>query len=68
MTLLKDQQLSEKYGIPLPTLRTWRSRRSDGPPFLRLGRSIYYDGDDVEKWLRSRRVRCTAQKPGSVNA
>jgi hypothetical protein len=34
------------------TIRAWRAR-GEGPPWVRIGRLIYYPNDGIEKWLRS---------------
>lgn len=34
------------------TARLWRKRRY-GPPYVRIGREIYYPVDDAQRWLRS---------------
>jgi len=43
------RKLSEMYGIPLYTLRTWSSYRYI--PCLKLGKKIYVKIDEFEKWL-----------------
>ena len=32
----------------------------DGPPFMKLGRTVVYDTDDLDAWLASRRRRSTS--------
>lgn len=39
---INDRELSEQSGIPLPTLRIDR-QKDRRIPFIRIGRSIYYD-------------------------
>lgn len=31
-----------------------------GPPFLKIGRLVRYDPDDLEAWLKSKRRRSTS--------
>ena len=38
----------------METVITWRYRKI-GPPFLRVGRYVRYDLDEVRDWLVSRR-------------
>ena len=38
-------------GVPERTLEGWRLTRS-GPPWLKLGRHVRYDRDDVLAWAR----------------
>jgi len=35
----------------------------DGPPFIRLGRSIVYDTRDLDTWLAGRRATSTSDRP-----
>jgi len=41
----------------------WNKLRvyGDGPPFLKVGRRVVYDMDDVEQWLELRRRRSTSE-------
>lgn len=58
--LIRDRELAERLGIPLPTIRADRygERRL---PFTRLGRSILYDFDEVVESLKQYRVGGTQQ-------
>jgi excisionase family DNA binding protein len=42
-------------GVPEATLRQWRWR-GEGPPYIKVGGRVQYDKDDLDKWMRSRRV------------
>jgi predicted DNA-binding transcriptional regulator AlpA len=35
----------------------------DGPPFVRLGRTIVYDTRDLDAWLTARRATSTSDCP-----
>jgi len=37
------------------TLAVWRCRRF-GPPFIRVGRRIFYDPRDVSRWLEDNKM------------
>jgi predicted DNA-binding transcriptional regulator AlpA len=37
----------------------------DGPPFIKLGRSVVYDTRDLDAWLAERRLNSTSQERGS---
>jgi hypothetical protein len=51
----------EKYfGIPKSTLASWRSQ-GNGPAFCRNGRLILYSRKDVEAFVKTYRVRTSAQ-------
>ena len=41
-------------GVPERTLEGWRLTKS-GPPWLKLGRHVKYDRDDVLAWAREQR-------------
>ena len=49
--LLKPQELAEILNMKPLTLEVWRSLRK-GPPWLKLGRKVFYDRKAVEEWVR----------------
>jgi predicted DNA-binding transcriptional regulator AlpA len=55
--LLSTRQAAKLLSLSAGTLRFWRSIGFDGPPFLRIGRSVRYDENDLRVWVKSRRVR-----------
>jgi hypothetical protein len=54
-----EQGASEITGIPTATLQTKRVRGS-GPPFVKVGRSVRYEVDDLVEWMRQLRGTSTA--------
>jgi predicted DNA-binding transcriptional regulator AlpA len=51
---LTTKQVSDKIGVPVPTLRWWR-HSGFGPKSFALGqRKVAYLERDVEQWLESR--------------
>lgn len=48
--MIDTRTLSEYLNIAEPTVRRWR-REGKGPAFLRLGGSIRYRPEEVEKWI-----------------
>lgn len=38
------------------TLAAWTSR-GEGPPYIKVGRSVRYRKSDIEAWLESRTIR-----------
>ena len=53
---LTEDELSAELGIPVPTLRTWRSRRV-GPPFVKIGpRTVRYSRRGVKDYCDGRTV------------
>lgn len=49
-TLVSPQQLAEYLGIPLKSVRNWRTTGS-GPRGIRVGKHVRYRWSDVEAWL-----------------
>jgi excisionase family DNA binding protein len=49
---LTPEELSERLGIPVETLKRWR-RTGDGPKFMRVGRHVRYRLADVEAYEKS---------------
>ena len=52
--LIPANGLRNYIGIAPQTLARWRCT-GDGPPFLRVGRRIFYQAADVREWLQARR-------------
>ena len=57
--LLRPVEVEAEYGLPSGELAKKRvAGGGDAPPFLRFGRAIYYDRDDLEHWIASgKRIR-----------
>jgi predicted DNA-binding transcriptional regulator AlpA len=53
--LLTAGMLSDEIQVPTATLAQWRYR-SEGPPFVRLGRHVRYRREDVDAWLAASAV------------
>ncbi len=50
--LLSERETSSEYGVPLKTLQYWRcAGHPDGPPFIKVGRRVYYRQSDLELWI-----------------
>lgn len=59
--LLTAKEVADFLGLSVRTLATWRVRRSDGPPFIKLGgRAIRYDRSDLEAWIEDQRRMSTS--------
>lgn len=52
--LLTYEELSERIRIPVSTLQKW-VMRGKTIPFLKLGRSVRFEAEEVAKWLASRK-------------
>ena len=55
MNLISAEQVAELTGLALDTLAQWRSQRR-GIPYLKIGRAVRYDLNDVQAYLRGCRV------------
>lgn len=67
--LIDEKQVSERFGISLNTLRSWRNC-GDGPNFYKLGTArrspVRYDVAVLAEWLRAhmrvQKARATAEE------
>ena len=55
MAHLRTADLVEEYGIPEATWRWWR-HRGEGPRSFKLGKTVFYDADDVAAWVESQKA------------
>lgn len=53
--LLTEKELSQETGISCNTFRYWRAN-GQGPPFMKLGKSVRYRADEVERWMAENTV------------
>ena len=59
--LLTQKQLSEHLGgVSIRTLERWRVQ-GQGPKFVKVGRSVRYDIDDVKAWLDGQKLQSTSE-------
>lgn len=54
--LLKPSEAADLLATTPQVLGTWRWR-GDGPPYVRVGRSIRYSRRMLDEWLEQRTVR-----------
>jgi predicted DNA-binding transcriptional regulator AlpA len=52
-TLLTEHDVARITGLSLASVRRWRLWRQ-GPRFLKLGRAVRYQREDLAAWLQSR--------------
>ena len=57
--LLTPPEVADLTGLSLDTLAQWRSQRR-GIPYLKIGRVVRYDPDDVQTYLEGCRVSVSA--------
>ena len=48
--LITEQEYADQRGVSVRTIARERAQRI-GPPFIRLGRKIYYRPAAIEEWL-----------------
>lgn len=53
--ILRLEQIHERTGIPLATLRWYRHRGVGGPPTWKLGRRVVAYEDEVSAWIDEQR-------------
>ncbi len=58
--LLSAKDVARVTGNSPITLARWR-RQGDGPPFVKLGRKLWYPREPLEHWIKAREARSTAQ-------
>jgi predicted DNA-binding transcriptional regulator AlpA len=56
MAHLRTREMVDVYGIPEGTLRWWRSTER-GPRSFKLGRTVFYDENDVAAWIASEKTK-----------
>ena len=61
--LLKRAEAAEYMGLQPQTLAVWVTRQVNGPPYVKIGRSVRYRKSDLDEWLQSQTVR-----PGQLQA
>lgn len=52
LELIDEREAARRLGVSVRTLQSWRLRR-EGPPFVKLGRSIRYDPAVLERHIRA---------------
>ena len=53
---LKTPDAAEYVGVSAGTLVWWRCTRSVNIPYVRIGRAVVYDTDDLDAFLSAHRV------------
>ena len=48
--LISEHDYAAKRGVSVRTVQRERALRT-GPPFIRLGRKVYYRLESIEQWL-----------------
>lgn len=53
---LTSEALAKELDVPEQTLKNWRSNGRYNLPFIKLGRSVRYRREDVDRFLSERTV------------
>lgn len=61
--LLSRAEVEVNFGLSRRFLEV-SAVRGDGPPMVKIGRSVRYRVADLREWIESRRVTSTAQELG----
>ena len=61
--LLSRPEVQTHFGLTQRFLEV-SAVRGNGPPFIKLGRSVRYRVGDVRAWIEARRVASTSQEVG----
>jgi len=51
---LTQAEAARLLGVPARTLESWRLERT-GPPWLKLGRHVKYDREEILAWAKEQR-------------
>lgn len=55
--LLTPAEAAERLGTTPGTLAVWRATNRYSIPYVKVGRAVRYQAEDVEAWIASRTVR-----------
>jgi hypothetical protein len=61
--MITINSLSAQISVSVPTLNRWRIEGC-GPQYIKAGRRVLYDPNDVATWLDSNRRQSTSQIMG----
>lgn len=62
--LLTRQQVEDRFGFPTKRYLEIAAVRGDGPPMLKIGRSVRYRVSDLREWIDAHRVANTSAERG----
>lgn len=54
-------EAAEYVSVSKETLATW-AVRGGGPAFIKAGSKVIYLQSDLDAWMNSRRISCTAER------
>lgn len=56
--LLDPNEAAEALGVKVQTLAIWRSTKRYDLPFVKIGRSVKYRRESIEKFIEDNTVNC----------
>lgn len=60
VVLLTEEQVANRLGMKVSTLRNRRARGENHPPYIQPGRSPLYPEDALETWVRKNLVHASS--------
>ena len=61
---LTTEEAASYLGLSPRTLEKWRGKTVTGPPYLKLGRRVFYSLEDLEGWRKLQTRRSTSDVEG----
>lgn len=61
--LLTERDVAALFRLEVRTVAKWRER-SDGPPFVKYGKSVRYQRRALRQWMERNTFRSTAEAQG----
>ena len=61
--MLTKKELAEKVKVSLPTIDKWKSK---GMPYVKIGKNIRFDWEDVKKWLKEQQGKSMIITPDII--
>lgn len=58
---LTTEEAADRLSLSARTLEAWRVKRSDGPPYVKLGRRVAYPIEELDKWAQAKLLHSTAE-------
>ena len=55
------KELSEYLGLPIGTIYSWTHQRKI--PYIKMGRLVKFDLEEIEIWLKKKQVKVYEYKP-----
>lgn len=66
LDLIPDCEVGEIFMNSRITRARWR-REGGGPPFIKIGRRVFYRREQIAEWMKSREARSTAELRSRVS-